>query len=311
MRVLCQVGDQIATAIRDALPDADVTVVPADGPVADDVHGEVLLTAAQGSANLADVLEHGVRWIQTLGTGVDAFPLALVGDRTLTCSRGASAVPISEWVLATMLAFEKRLPDSWITAKPQHWNFPAGGSLGGLSGETLALVGLGGIGSAVAERALPFGMTVRALRRSDAPSPHAGIELVRSLPEVLEGADHVVVTAPSTPETRHLLDASAFGAMKPGVHLVNIARGALVDQDALRAALDDGTVARASLDTVEPEPLPEGHWMYTHPKVRLSPHISWSMPAALDALLDVFVANLRRYEAGEPLLGLVDVAAGY
>lgn len=311
MRVLCQVGDQIATAIHDAVPDADVTVVPVDGPVADDVQGEVLLTAAQGSANLADVLEHGVRWIQTLGTGVDAFPLALVGDRTLTCSRGASAVPISEWVLATMLAFEKRLPDSWITTKPQHWNFPAGGSLGGLSGETLALVGVGGIGSAVAERALPFGMTVRALRRSDAPSPLVGVELVRTLPEVLEGADHVVVTAPSTPETRHLLDAFAFAVMKPGVHLVNIARGALVDQDALRVALDDGTIARASLDTVDPEPLPEGHWMYTHPKVRLSPHISWSMPAALDALLDVFVANLRRYAAGEPLLGLVDVAAGY
>jgi phosphoglycerate dehydrogenase-like enzyme len=311
MRILCQVGEQVARAVGDALPSAEVTVVPAEGAVADGVVGEVLLTAAAGSANLAEVLDHGVRWVQTLGTGVDAFPLGLVGDRALTCARGASAVPISEWVLATMLAFEKRLPDSWITAKPEQWNFPAGGSLGGLSGQTLALLGLGGIGGAVAQRALPFGMHVRALRRSDAPSPVVGVEVVASLPALLDGADHVVVTAPSTPETRHLLDAAAFAAMKPGAHLVNIARGALVDQDALRTALDDGTIARATLDTVDPEPLPEGHWIYTHPKIRLSPHISWSMPAALDALLDVFVENVRRYEAGQPLLGVVDVAAGY
>jgi phosphoglycerate dehydrogenase-like enzyme len=95
------------------------------------------------------------------------------------------------------------------------------------------------------------------------------------------------------------------------VHLVNIARGALIDQDALRAALDNGTVAMASLDAVEPEPLPEGHWMYEHPQVRLSPHISWSMPGAFDVLFDTFVENLRRYQNGEKLTGEVDVAAGY
>jgi phosphoglycerate dehydrogenase-like enzyme len=310
MRVLCQVGEQIASAIERAVPDAVVTVVPGDGPVDPGVEGEVLLTAASGSANLGDVLEHGVRWVQTLGTGVDAFPLELLDGRLLTCSRGASAVPISEWVLATMLAFAKRLPDSWITAKPQHWNFPAR-PLGALDGRRLALVGLGGIGSAVAVRALPFGMQVRALRRSDAPSPIEGVEIVTSLTDVLADADHVVVTAPATPETRHLIGRDAFAAIKPGAHLVNIARGSLVDQDALRVALDDGTVAMASLDTVDPEPLPEGHWMYEHPKVRLSPHISWSMPDALDALLAIFVENLRRYERGEPMLGVVDVAAGY
>ena len=121
----------------------------------------------------------------------------------------------------------------------------------------------------------------------------------------------VVVTAPATPETRSLLDVGAFAAMKPGVHLVNIARGALIDQDALRDALDRDVVAVASLDTVTPEPLPEGHWMYAHPKVRLSPHISWSMPGASDVLAATFIDNLHRYVAGEPLDGVVDVAAGY
>jgi phosphoglycerate dehydrogenase-like enzyme len=309
--VLCQVGEQIARTIQAAVPSAEVVVVPNDGPVPDDVQGDIVLTSAIGSPNLGPLLERGVKWVQTLGTGVDAFPLDRVGDRILTCSRGASAIPISEWVLATMLAFEKRLPDSWITQKPPIWNFPAGGSLGALHGRTLALVGLGGIGSAVADRALPFGMQVRALRRSDAPSPVAGVDIVTSLPELLRDADHVVVTAPATPETRNLIDADAFSMMKPGVHLVNIARGSLIDQDALRDALESDVVAAASLDTVTPEPLPEGHWMYTHPKVRLSPHISWSMPEALDGLLALFIENLGRYERGEPLLGLVDVRAGY
>ncbi|MBV8949938.1 MAG: hypothetical protein JOZ99_03615 [Actinobacteria bacterium] len=311
MKVLCQVGEQIARTVEDSVPSAEVILVPGEGALPDGVSGEVLLTTAMGSANLASVLERGVRWVQTLGTGVDRFPLDLVGDRILTCSRGASAVPIAEWVLATMLAFEKRLPESWIDERPEGWNVPAGGSLGALHGRTLGLVGLGGIGTAVAQRALPFGMRVNALRRSGAPSPIADVTIARSLPEVLHGADHVVVTAPATPETRHLLDADAFAAMKPGAHLVNIARGALIDQDALRVALDRDIVAMASLDTVTPEPLPEGHWMYGHPKVRLSPHISWSMPDALDALLDVFLENLRRYERGDPLLGVVDVAAGY
>ena len=99
--------------------------------------------------------------------------------------------------------------------------------------------------------------------------------------------------------------------MKPGVHLVNVARGALVDQDALRAALDDGRVAVASLDAVDPEPLPDGHWLYTHPRVRLSPHVSWSAPDALDELIDRFIDNLRRHRAGRPFAGIVDRAAGY
>jgi phosphoglycerate dehydrogenase-like enzyme len=92
---------------------------------------------------------------------------------------------------------------------------------------------------------------------------------------------------------------------------VNIARGSLVDQDALRIALDEGRVARASLDVVDPEPAPAGHWMYEHPRVRLSPHISWSMPESNDLLYATFRDNLARWKAGEQLDGVVDVTAGY
>ena len=238
---------------------------------------------------------------------MDRFPLALVGDRTLTCSRGASAVPIAEWVLAQMLAFEKHLPDVWIH-EPTAWH---SASLGGLAGRTLGLVGLGGIGTAVAERAAPFGMRIVALRRTARPSSVEGVDTVGSLAEVLGLADHLVLTVPATDATRRLLDAAAFELVKPGVHLVNIARGSLIDQDALRVALDDGRVAVASLDVADPEPLPEGHWLYTHPQVRLSPHISWSMPDASSILVATFVDNLRRYQRGERLEGIVDLEAGY
>jgi phosphoglycerate dehydrogenase-like enzyme len=246
--------------------------------------------------------------VHLAGTGIDSYPRELFDGRVVTNARGASAIPIAEFVLAAMLALEKRLPDTWISEPPEHWNFA---SLGWLNTRTLGLVGLGGIGVAIAERALPFGMRVRALRRRPEPSPVEGVEVVGSLEELLPEADHVVLAAPATLRTRHIINADALTLVKPGVHLVNIARGALVDQDALREALDDGRVAMATLDTVEPEPLPEGHWLYSHPKVRLSAHVSWASPAGMDRTLELFLDNLRRYAAGEPVQDVVDPDEGY
>ena len=277
--------------------------VPADG-----IEAEVLF-GGWDDAKVVPLLGRGVKWIQLPGTGIDGVSRDVL-DRvpTVTCARGASAIPISEYVLATMLAFEKGFPDFWLLEPPDHWNFQR---MDTLSGKTVALVGLGGIGTAVATRALAFGMTVRALRRTDAPSPIPDVTVVRSLPELLAGAHHVVLAAPGTAKTQQILDADAFAAMADGVHVVNIARGTLVDQDALRCALDSGKVARASLDTVDPEPLPAGHWMYEHPRVFLTPHSSWASRDMVGAATDIFATNLRRYLDGEPLLHVVDVAEGY
>jgi phosphoglycerate dehydrogenase-like enzyme len=168
-----------------------------------------------------------------------------------------------------------------------------------------------GIGSALGERALAFGMRVVGLRRTKAPSPVAGVQIVTSLDELLAVTDHLVIAAPATPRTQHLLDRDAFAKVKPGVHIVNIARGALIDQDALHEALDDGRVAMATLDTVDPEPLPAGHWMYSHPNVRLSAHVSWYTPELLARSIEQFVDNLSRFVAGQPLLDVVDRDEGY
>jgi phosphoglycerate dehydrogenase-like enzyme len=271
-------------------------------------NAEILVTLLDDPQNIRRLLVPSVRWVHVLGAGVDGFPFDAVGERAITCSRGAASVAIAEWVLAMMCAYEKGLPDSWIGAPPAQWNVA---SLGGLSGRTLGLVGVGAIGTEVARRALAFDVEVLAHRRQDAPAPLPGIELVTHLPHLLGRADHLVIAAPATPDTHHLIGAAALAACKRGVHIVNIARGSLIDQDALRAALDDGRVARASLDTVEPEPLPEGHWLYGHPRVYLSPHISWSAAGTMTRTFELFVENLGRFRGGEALAGVVDPVAGY
>ena len=270
----------------------------------------MLLIPPWDTGNLEQVLKRGIRWIHTIGTGVERLPMELVGDRILTCSRGASGIPIAEWVFAVMLAFEKKLPESWVSEAPDSWNQ---GNLGGLYGRSLGLVGLGGIGQAAARLGLAFGMRVHALRRTGASSPIEGVTTVKDLAEILADSDHVLLGLPLTAESRHIIDAEAL-AMIPaerGLHLINVARGGLIDQDALRPALDDGRVALASLDVADPEPLPEAHWLFDHPRVRLSPHVSWSMPGAFALLMDTFIDNLGRYRRGETLKGLVDREKGY
>jgi phosphoglycerate dehydrogenase-like enzyme len=306
--VLTHVPVTLLGEVLKRFPDVSVVQIPEEGPVADGVRGEVLLTQAWASPNFEEVMARGVRWVHAYGTGVNRFPFAQLGDVPLTCSRGGSGIPIAEFVLAAMLAFEKRIPDVFIR-DAEGWRVR---EIGGLHGRTLALLGFGGIGREVAKRALAFGMRVRALRRS-AGGAMEGVEVVRALPELLRDADHLVIAAPATPETRHLIGRDALARVKAGVHVVNIARGALIDQEALREALDDGRVACASLDVTEPEPPPADHWLYTHPRVRLSPHISWNMPGALELLLEPFLDNLARWLAGKPLLerDLVDRERGY
>jgi phosphoglycerate dehydrogenase-like enzyme len=311
MIVLTPFGERSAEDIRVVAPGVDAVEIPSEGDLPDGVTGDAAVTLAWGSPNLPQILERGVSWVHTIGTGVDRFPLELITEGvTLTCSRGASAIPIAEWVLAAVLAFEKQFPDSWLTEPLPDWE-GRDFKLGGLAGRNLGLIGFGGIAQATATRALAFGMDVRAVRRSSAPSPIEGVEMGTSVTELAAWADHLVVAAPATADTRHLVGPEVFAAIKPGAHLVNIARGSLVDQDALRAALEDDRVAMATLDTVDPEPLPAGHWMYDHPRVRVSPHISWSAPGSIQRLFDCFLDNVRRRAAGEPLTGVVDLTAGY
>jgi phosphoglycerate dehydrogenase-like enzyme len=306
LRVVNQLGARAAAAVRADFPDAEITELTPDPPPAG-FTADVLFGGWGDWAQLEPWMRT-VPWVQLPGTGIDGLPRELFDGRTVTCARGASGVAISEFVLAAMLAFAKDMPNVWLEAPPKHWNFHP---LSTLEDKHLGLLGLGGIGVEIAKRALPFGMRVSAVRRTSAPSPIAGVEMLTDFRALLPEADHLVLAAPGTARTHHIVNAETLALVKPGVHIVNIARGSLIDQDALRVALDDGRVAMATLDTVDPEPLPDGHWMYEHPKVRLSAHVSWGTTENFTGSVAILVENLHRFVDGRPLRDLVDLAEGY
>jgi phosphoglycerate dehydrogenase-like enzyme len=247
-----------------------------------------------------------LRWVQAVSAGIDEFPEWIFDVPVVTCGRGANSAPLAEFVIASLLAVEKRFSEIWLTGPPSE----APPELGMLSGKTLGLLGLGSIGLEVAKRAHAFGLRILAHRRTDAPSPVPYVELTE-LESLLARSDHVAVLLPLTVRTRHLLDAHAFRALKPGAHLVNISRGGVIDHAALLAALDSGHVGFATLDVTEPEPLPAGHPLYTHPRTRISPHIAYGGRPLRELLVRQFLANLTRFLAGEPLAEQVRPEIGY
>ncbi|MFZ6718941.1 D-isomer specific 2-hydroxyacid dehydrogenase family protein [Undibacterium sp. Ji49W] len=248
-----------------------------------------------------------VRWVQLASVGIDYYPDWLFDGPVVTSARGTASISIAEYVLAAIFSAAKRIPDIWLK-QAADWRRL---SLGLVQGSTLGLYGFGSIGQALAQRALALGIKVIALRRSDTPLEVDGVERVATLEELLQRSDHLVLAAPSTAETRHAINRASLKHARAGLHLINIARGNLVDHQALLDALDEGKLALATLDVTDPEPLPAGHAFYSHPQVRLSPHISPSTDQIVPALIDKFVLNLDRFRSGKPLADVVDTARGY
>lgn len=246
-----------------------------------------------------------VQWIQLFTAGADGYPAFYFEVPRVTSSRGPSARPVAEFALAAVFAHAKRIPQVWIHT-PVDWK-PQ--TLGMLEGSTLGIVGYGAIGRLIATLGQAIGMRVIVARRQPA-DPGTGVEVV-PLGDVMARSDHVVIAAALTPQTRHMIGRDALRVCKRGLHLVNVSRGPLIDDEALLEALDDGRIACATLDVTQPEPLPAGHRFYSHPSVRLSPHLSAYTPMGFERLADVFIQNLERFVRGEPLDNVVDPARGY
>lgn len=258
-----------------------------------------------------------LRWVHLSSAGIDYFPPWLFDGPVVTCARGMAADPIADFVLAAVLE-HARQPGGRRVGGLGEWQREferaSAAPMGLLREQTLGLVGYGAIGRAVARRARAFGMRVLALRRrppSDEPVAADGTVWAAGLPELLAQADHLVLALPATPQSRALIDAEALSHARPGLHLINIARGALVDHGALRQALDEGRLSAATLDVTEPEPLPDGHWLYRHPRVRLTPHISWAAGDVQRVTVLKFQDNLGRYLTAQPLADVVDPGRGY
>jgi phosphoglycerate dehydrogenase-like enzyme len=242
-----------------------------------------------------------LRVVQSLSAGVDwllpKVPAGIVVCRAV----GVHDIPVSEWVLAAILAMQRRLPEFIEFQRHAVWNRSPADDAGidDLDGHMVVVVGHGSIGRAVAARLEPFGARVIGVAR------HArdGVQPVSTLPQLLPQADVVVDLLPLNPETEKFVDAAFLARMKPGALFVNAGRGKTVDTEALLAALQSGRI-RAAIDVTDPEPLPDGHPLWLAPNILITPHIAGGV-ARWNARGYRFAGEqIRRYAAGQPLLGI-------
>lgn len=276
--------------------------------------GEVLFGIPGDSPEgLAEAVSVGtkLRWVQatSAGAGEQVGSAGLSADDlrrvTVTSAAGVHAGPLAEFAMLGLLAFAKGLPRLLADQRARRWgHYP----VEELSGRTLLIVGLGHIGAEVGRLAEAFGMRVIGLNRTGAGDwPHVD-ELARidALDDWLPRADAIVISLPLTDATRGLIGAGAIARIKPDATLVNVGRGAVVDEDALVEALRDGRLAGAALDVVATEPLGEDSPLWELPNVLLSPHTAGLSVRENERIVALFAENLRRYLRGEELRNRVD-----
>jgi phosphoglycerate dehydrogenase-like enzyme len=255
-------------------------------------------------------------WIQLPFAGIEAFFEAGVVDpgRTWTCAKGIYGPATAEHALTLILAAARRIHHH---VRESRWEGEAARRAGEggwrrLKGSAVLILGTGGIGGSLNEMLRPLGARVLAVNRSGRPLPGAErTSSIESLPELLPDADFVVVAAALTPETTRLIDARMLGFMRPDAWLVNVARGRIVDTDALVDALGSGALGGAALDVTDPEPLPEGHPLWGLENAIVTPHVANTWAMALPELAAMVERNVAAFAAGEPLEGGVEPALGY
>ena len=298
----------LPTGVRTFLADA-VEAGGGDLSKADDAVALVWAETAdaEGLGRVLD--EHaGLRWVQLPWAGVEPYVdvIRAHADRTWTCGKGVYAEPVAEHALALALAGLRGL-DHYTRATS--WTGQRGRNL---LGARVTIVGGGGIAESLLRLLGPFECDVTVVRRS--PRPMASARAVVGddrLGEALAGADVVVLALPLLPESVGLIDRRRLELLAPGACLVNVARGQHVVTEDLVEALRDGTLGSAGLDVTDPEPLPDGHPLWTLPNAVVTPHTGNTQEMALPLLSARITDNVRRWIAGEPLVGPVDPSAGY
>ncbi len=263
-----------------------------------------------------------LRWLQCSAAGVDSLlPTGILNEESgivVTTAVGINTTPIGEYVLGSMLMFNRtwpemvRLQDRHVWPRSVNWY-----KLGGreLAGQTLGIIGLGSIGRRVAQLGRAFGMRILATRRTVPEGGHdSDVDQLYSntqLHEMLGKSDYVVVSVPLTQETDHLIGEAELRAMQSHTYLVNVARGRVIDEQVLIQALKEGWIAGAGLDVTEEEPLPADSPLYTMPNVILTPHISGVSVKYDTRLTELFAENLRRFRNGEKLRNRYETTRGY
>jgi phosphoglycerate dehydrogenase-like enzyme len=262
--------------------------------------------------DLAPVLAAtSARWLHTTLAGLSKIPVDWARGRGLVVTKGTglTADAVADFALLAVLTLAKRF-DALVRAHDRRDWLPAPPGNDDLAGARALVIGHGAIGSRIGARLGACGMIVTGVRRT--ADPAAGIVGMDDWRALLPAQDHVILAAPETPQTRHMIGAAEFAAMKPGARFINVARGTMVDQAALIAALESGHLGGAVLDVTEPEPLPPDHPLWAAPNLLITMHMAGRGNAATWArACQRFAANVRRYLAGEPLEHVVDLARGY
>jgi phosphoglycerate dehydrogenase-like enzyme len=254
-----------------------------------------------------------LRWVHSRWAGLDSllFPELVNSDVVLTNGKGVFSQSLGEFALAAVLYFAKDFPRMRRNQAARTW---AQFEVEMIAGKVLGIVGYGDIGRAVAMRAHAMGMRVLALKRHIPQEPDPLIERyykTTELHEMLGRCDYVVVAAPLTEETRHMMSDAEFAAMKPSAVVINIGRGAVIDEDAMVRVLNEKRIRGAGLDVVEHEPLPKGNPLYGMENVLLSPHCADNIAGWTDDSMRFFLEQYARFEKNEPLLNVVKKRLGY
>ncbi|MBS0361111.1 MAG: D-2-hydroxyacid dehydrogenase [Proteobacteria bacterium] len=312
---------RVAERLAQVAPDAQVvTAVGEDAfeldgkPVAaDDIAPEIVWLSLDSyqSGTLRPLYSRlmkspAARWTQIMAAGIDNPMFRSIMEKGVRISKSsAQATPIAEYVVAHALSLQVPIPQQAALQAQHEWKPTPYRELGHTR---WLMCGFGNIGHEIARRIKPFGVHLTVVRRSPAGEGDL-VDKVITLADMgaeLPNADVVVLACALNDETRDMCDAAFFAAMKPGAILINIGRGGLVDEEALRAGLDRDQPAHAVLDVFQTEPLPADSWLWDHPKVRISAHTSNSGDGNLGRGDDLFLENLRRYLAQEPLLNEAD-----
>ena len=263
-------------------------------------------------------IARNLKWVHSSAVGIGPIlsPALVASPVVVSSSRGVHSPAIAEHAIALILALRRQIHTSVKRQIAREWAQVELSTIlvPPLADTELLVVGLGTIGERVATMALGMGMRVAAVRRHvDAPAP-AGLATVAgpdALPEMLTRADVVVLALPTTDETRALIGAAELARMKSSAILVNVARGKLVDEDALADALERGQLGAAGLDAFRVEPLPAGHRLWSLPNVLITPHSASFAGDYWTPVVDLFLENVARFRRGEPLINVVDKTRGY
>lgn len=261
-------------------------------------------------ADLDGALSEGIRWLQVPDAGVEKWIDAGFLDRgfVVTSAAGVYGGQVAEHALALVLACVHQIA---TYARSDSWN-PQSASMSSLSASQVTVVGAGGIGTSLIALLQPFGCSIVAVTRSGRIVTGADQSVgPEGLDAALASADIVVLAAPSTAKTQGLINARTLDLMKPTAALVNVARGNLIDNEALLAALERGKLSAVALDVTDPEPLPDGHPLFNHPRVLITPHVSNPTALKRASFARHVRDNCRRFNNGEPLFGVIDSDRGY